>query len=269
VDLLTTGVDVPNVRNIVFFKYVQSPIAFHQMIGRGTRLDAESGKLMFRVYDYTNASRLFGGAFTSRERPTTARERSSEEEVPHPIRVEGFEVKVSDAGTFIVSQEDGRDVLMTLEQYQAKIAEGVVLQTPSVNALRQHWIVPEARKLLLEQLPDGERGAKMLRELRGLSEYDMYDVLADLAFGLDPKTRVERAAALDYKQAAWLASLPTDAAKTLRALAQQFARDGIEALETRHVFQAPEVEQAGGLDALKKIGAADVLRETKERLLAP
>ncbi|MBI3912844.1 MAG: DEAD/DEAH box helicase family protein [Chloroflexi bacterium] len=46
VDLLTTGVDVPNVRNIVFFKYVDSPIAFHQMIGRGTRLDPESGKLM-------------------------------------------------------------------------------------------------------------------------------------------------------------------------------------------------------------------------------
>src|SRR6266446_2483488 len=38
VDLLTTGVDVPCVRNVVFFKYVRSPIAFHQMIGRGTRL---------------------------------------------------------------------------------------------------------------------------------------------------------------------------------------------------------------------------------------
>ena len=37
VDLLTTGVDVPVVRNIVFFKYVRSPIAFYQMIGRGTR----------------------------------------------------------------------------------------------------------------------------------------------------------------------------------------------------------------------------------------
>jgi type I restriction enzyme, R subunit len=32
VDLLTTGVDVPCVRNIVFFKYVRSPIAFYQMV---------------------------------------------------------------------------------------------------------------------------------------------------------------------------------------------------------------------------------------------
>jgi len=60
VDLLTTGVDVPVVQNIVFFKYVKSPIAFYQMVGRGTRLHPPSGKLMFRVYDYTNARRLFG-----------------------------------------------------------------------------------------------------------------------------------------------------------------------------------------------------------------
>ena len=61
VELLTTGVDVPCVRNIVFFKYVRSPIAFYQMVGRGTRIDAPTNKLMFRIYDYTNATRLFRG----------------------------------------------------------------------------------------------------------------------------------------------------------------------------------------------------------------
>jgi type I restriction enzyme R subunit len=39
------------VRNIAFFKYVRSPIAFYQMLGRGTRLDPASEKLMFRIYD--------------------------------------------------------------------------------------------------------------------------------------------------------------------------------------------------------------------------
>ena len=60
VDLLTTGVDVPQVTNIVFFRYVKSPIAFYQMVGRGTRLHSHTNKLMFNVYDYTNATRLFG-----------------------------------------------------------------------------------------------------------------------------------------------------------------------------------------------------------------
>ena len=66
VNMLTTGVDVPCVRNIVFFKYVRSPISFYQMVGRGTRIDTPSGKLMFRVYDYTDATRLFGGKFVTR-----------------------------------------------------------------------------------------------------------------------------------------------------------------------------------------------------------
>jgi type I restriction enzyme R subunit len=45
VELLSTGVDVPAVRNIVFFRYVRSPIAFYQMIGRGTRIDTPTNKL--------------------------------------------------------------------------------------------------------------------------------------------------------------------------------------------------------------------------------
>lgn len=63
VDLLSTGVDVPCVRNFVFFRYLESSIDFHQMVGRGTRIDEASGKLMFRLYDYTNPIRLFGTAF--------------------------------------------------------------------------------------------------------------------------------------------------------------------------------------------------------------
>jgi len=66
VELLTTGVDVPPCRNVVFFKYVRSPIAFYQMVGRGTRLDPATGKLIFRVYDYTDATRLFGEEFKTR-----------------------------------------------------------------------------------------------------------------------------------------------------------------------------------------------------------
>src|SRR5690606_5737093 len=102
VDLLTTGVDVPSVRNIVFFKYVRSPIAFYQMVGRGTRIDAPSGKLMFRVYDYTNATRLFGADFLTRFEP--AREPreatdSTADRRPEPtVEVEGLDVRITDAG---------------------------------------------------------------------------------------------------------------------------------------------------------------------------
>ncbi len=57
-DLLSTGVDVPSARNIVFMKTIASPILFKQIIGRGTRIDPDSGKLWFRIVDYTGATRL-------------------------------------------------------------------------------------------------------------------------------------------------------------------------------------------------------------------
>ncbi len=51
VDLLTTGVDVPEICNLVFLRRVNSRILFDQMLGRATRLCPEIGKEAFRVFD--------------------------------------------------------------------------------------------------------------------------------------------------------------------------------------------------------------------------
>ena len=58
-ELLSTGVDVPACRNIVLMKIIASPILFKQIIGRGSRVDAATGKEWFRIIDYTGATRLF------------------------------------------------------------------------------------------------------------------------------------------------------------------------------------------------------------------
>ena len=57
VDMLDTGIDVPEVANLVFFKPVYSKIKFWQMIGRGTRLcpdlhGPDGDKQDFRVFDF-------------------------------------------------------------------------------------------------------------------------------------------------------------------------------------------------------------------------
>lgn len=51
VDLLTTGVDVPSICNLVFVRRVKSRILYDQMIGRATRLCPEIGKEHFRIFD--------------------------------------------------------------------------------------------------------------------------------------------------------------------------------------------------------------------------
>ena len=51
VDLLTTGIDVPRVANLVFLRRIRSRILYDQMIGRATRLCPEIGKSVFRIFD--------------------------------------------------------------------------------------------------------------------------------------------------------------------------------------------------------------------------
>jgi type I restriction enzyme R subunit len=68
-ELLSTGVDVPACRNIVFMKTISSPILFKQIIGRGSRLDPATGKLWFRIIDYTNATRLLDPRWDCPTRP--------------------------------------------------------------------------------------------------------------------------------------------------------------------------------------------------------
>ena len=51
VDLLTTGIDVPSICNLVFMRRVRSRILYEQMKGRATRRCDEIGKTVFRIYD--------------------------------------------------------------------------------------------------------------------------------------------------------------------------------------------------------------------------
>lgn len=51
VDLLTTGIDVPSISNIVFLRRVRSRILYEQMLGRATRRCDEIGKEVFRIFD--------------------------------------------------------------------------------------------------------------------------------------------------------------------------------------------------------------------------
>ncbi|UCB56861.1 MAG: DEAD/DEAH box helicase family protein [Candidatus Omnitrophota bacterium] len=66
VDMLSTGVDIPKVENIIFLRPVKSRILFEQMMGRGTRLCEEINKTHFTVFD------CFRGTLLEYFRKTTA-----------------------------------------------------------------------------------------------------------------------------------------------------------------------------------------------------
>ena len=271
VDLLTTGVDVPCIKNIVFFKYLKSPISFYQMVGRGTRIDLGTGKLMFRVYDYTDATRLFGEDLISKApRP---KEGGGPKEPPPPPQpfavVDGIEVHVTPAGRYIVADVDGKAMPVAVEEYKNRLAAKLIDQAHTIEEFRNLWVNPPARQELIDLLVEAGYSPKVLQMVEEKEEYDLYDVLGEVGWGLMPRTRQDRALAFNYKHEVWINSLPKPTAATVKALAGQFAAGGVEGLENPQIFQTPEVRRAGGLAALKAMGdPAELLMETKRRMFA-
>ena len=76
VDMLDTGIDVPECVNLVFFKRVRSKTKFWQMIGRGTRLSPDlfgpgQDKDCFYVFDFCDNLQFFGENPDGIERPVS------------------------------------------------------------------------------------------------------------------------------------------------------------------------------------------------------
>lgn len=281
VDLLSTGVDVPAVRNVVFFKYVNSPISFYQMVGRGTRLDPETNKLMFRLYDYTDASRLKGLDFITKDPtergsgsggtgPGTSGPGGTPPTSPEPIaEINGLKVLIVGKQKRLLVPVDGALVDISEEEYRGRIAERLLKEASNLDQLRERWIIPKERLELMQSLPEGGNSAKTLRDLDAMLDHDLFDVLAHLGYKVPPLTRVRRVARFNYTHADWIYSHPGNAPKVLDALATQFALGGTDELEKREVFQTKQVVDAGGLAALKAAGEPlALMTEMKRRVFA-
>ncbi len=200
VDLISTGVDVPRLENVVFFRYLKSPILFHQMLGRGTRIDPVSGKLHFTVYDYTNASRLLEQALKQRTGPDEpAAPEATEPTEPQTIfEAEGVEVRIEDDGAVImVANIAGQLEPVPVEQYRERIAKRLLDDIASLDDFRERWIAPIQREPLIEQLTNTGLNPDAYRAAADLQDCDIYDVLASATWSETPRTRIERADRLE------------------------------------------------------------------------
>jgi type I restriction enzyme R subunit len=276
VELLSTGVDIPNLNNVVFFKYIKSPISFYQMVGRGTRIGEPRGsKMMFRLYDYTNATRLFGDDFVSKPISPKKNDGDGVADPQHSrviiqVAEQQFSIEIKDEGKSILCEEDGKDLLVPYELYKERLASATSEKVADLNSLRNTWVNPIERKELMNQLPGGESALRLVRELEEEQECDLYDVLAHLGFGYIPKTRTERAGGFTFRNKDWLKPLPVPTKNVLTAIAGLFAKGGIEELELNELFDEHEVKQSGGLEALINLPEEPgfYINQTKLRLLA-
>ena len=165
--LLTTGVDAPTCKNVVLVRTVGSMPEFKQIIGRGTRLRPDYGKLAFNIVDYTG----------------TATEKFADPDFDGEP-VEERKETIDDAGGILEQEETSPDDAHHDEfEYEGRELEGRIEDTDGTDLPRKYYVDggeveiirhlvydldPDGRKLSCRQLTDyaGDKAAHALSRRR-------------------------------------------------------------------------------------------------------
>ncbi|MGV3681816.1 MAG: DEAD/DEAH box helicase family protein [Acidovorax sp.] len=152
VDMLDTGIDVPEVVNLVFAKPVKSKVKFWQMIGRGTRLCEDlfgpgKNKSEFLIFDHWNNFE-FHELNAEEVEPST----------PKPLTQRRYEARIELAALALAKSDlSAFDALaQQIQQYAAALPDGTIAVRENWRAVQQardgklvHQFAPITRQLLL------------------------------------------------------------------------------------------------------------------------
>lgn len=275
-DLLQAGVDVPWVRNIVFFSYLKSAIRFYQMVGRGTRLHAESEKISFKIYDYTNATRLFGEEFIAQlskpkenqppKEPSQTNTNGLNEPggvyQPTVIEITDVPITIKPGEQYFLLVRDGKHTRVSFAEYREHVRTLILERLPTVDAFVQQWVDNPSELLAISELQN------VLKHKQ--QDYDSFDVIAELAYQVVAKTKPQRFDDFISNSESWLVPMPEQSANTLRALGEEFKKAGTEGLNNKELFNVQSIKNASGgspFNALGLIGKpVEVFKEFKSRI---
>ena len=273
---LSTGVDARNVRNIVLMRPVNSMIEFKQIIGRGTRL--YDGKDYFTIYDFVKAHHHFndpewdGEPLEPEPKGASNPMGPAEPKAPPEARQPGAEyaprqrvkVKLADGKERHIQHmmatsfwhPDGTP--MSAAQFVAALYGQLPDFFKDEDELRALWSDPSTRRRLLEGLSEKGFGKDQLAEMQKLidaEKSDLFDVLAHVAYALEPLTREDRA----HRASVVLAgSVESKQRVFLEFVLSQYVSMGVEELDQAKLTPLLKLKYRDSLaDALADLGKAE------------
>ena len=280
VDLLSTGYDAPDVKNIVFARPLKSSILYKQMKGRGTRLCEDIDKRYFTIFDYTGAGRLedaeFDGHPANLQKPARTSKpagRKRRELIEKPVG-DGVTVFIERAEQY-VCLADGRKI--PFDEYREQSREVLRGIAPGTSTdLLNLWIDKGNRQDLRTELKDRDIHVAAFRHFFDLDSTDDVDILAKVGFDLvRVPMRHDRVVRFWDQEDQWLMSRlgeqTTDDADRLKTKFWQTSLDhyglyGIDDLEQGATYSAPQfTTQFGSFSSLlSRYGGAAALRSDLE-----
>lgn len=291
--MLTTGIDAPTVHNVALVRTINSMTEFKQIIGRGTRVRDDYGKLFFSILDYTGAAtRLFAdpefdgdpsieteqhidetGQPTGEETVVTTEEepQPAEPVVAEPLPpdyredlarrkfyFDGGQVEIA---THLVYELDPDGKQLRVVRFTDYTADKVRTLYPNAAELRSEWADPDRRQEIIEKLAERGISFDQLATAADQPDADPLDLLCHIAFNAPLRTRRERAQALRSEKKDFFAQYGPEAVDILNELLDKYTEHGTAQFVIPDVLKVPPISKRGNvIEIAKFFGGPDKLR---------
>jgi len=292
---LSTGVDAPEIRNIVLLRPVNSMVEFKQIIGRGTRLF--DGKDYFTIYDFVEAHKHFNDPAWDGP-PLPPEDEKGRTEEPEPcykchqlpcvcekpesltcpvcgndpcvcdnpprsiIRIKLSDHKVRELDSMVKTSfwsPDGKPI--SAEQFINSLFDDIPLFFRDEDQLREIWSLPDTRKKLLEELSERGYSQPQLEDLRKVvhgEDSDLFDVLAYVAYHKDMIPRLERV----EKAKVHFNSYNPAQQEFINFVLDQYVNTGVSELDDEKLPHLLELKYNTIADAKTELGDIRSIRDT-------
>jgi type I restriction enzyme R subunit len=288
-ELMTTGVDAQTCKVIVLDSNISSMTKFKQIIGRGTRINEEYGKLYFTILDFRNATDLFADPQFDGEpiriKPVTEETDlggivDEEEENTEPIiDIEtGDEIEIVKPDVMYPEQDkpaesvreprrkvyvNGVDVSVLIsrelhfDQHGKPITtslkdhtkEIIKEQFASLDEFLNRWKGSDRKEAIIAELVEQGVMVEALYEAVG-KQVDLFDLICHVAYDQPPMTRKERANKV--KKRNYFTKYGDQARKVMEALLDKYADQGIENIENIQILTVPPINEFGSVTEIIK-----------------
>lgn len=271
--LLSTGVDAKTCKLIVLDQRIQSMTEFKQIIGRGTRIDEEHGKLYFTIMDFKKATELFADPDFDGE-PVQIYQPGEDDPIVPPDDVndtdaesnEGEEVKpnvsfdpnedltikqqkyyVNNVAVKVIGErvqyydQDGKLVTESLKDYTRKTVQR---EFATLDDFLRSWTDAEKKLAIIKELEShGLKLAAVREEMKNGEQYSDFDLICHIVYGEPPLTRYERAN--NVRKRNYFAKYGESAKKVLEALLDKYANDDLASIESAKVLSLKPISELG------------------------
>lgn len=270
--LMSTGVDAQTCRLIVLDKRIGSMTEFKQIIGRGTRINEDYGKLYFTIMDFKQATSLFADPDFDGDPVQIYSPDEGESVVPPDAIVGGDDFGEDEApygGVPLPPIETGHtggsptkyyvdDVMVkvAVERVQYLGADGKLITESltdytrkavrtnycSLESFLAAWNSAERKQVVIDEL--SQQGV-FLDELAAQvgSDYDAFDLVCHVAFDRPPLTRKERADQVRKKDI--FTKYGEQARAVLEALLEKYSESGITSVESMDILKVDPLTSLG------------------------